>query len=119
MDDLVQLVTDTVSLGFDIAGGLKTAATLHINKSEGYNFDTDSATESGGSDIPVQGIFYRQKQAQAAETSGQDATFMVKGSDAPAGIDQADTITINGTKWQIDLVEPTPANAAYLLHIRL
>ncbi len=115
---LTAIAQGAVELGLNIAGDAKTTATLHLNKTQTYDFDTDIATPSGGSDVPVDGLFYLVQQKQAADSSGRDGRFLVKGSDAPNGIDQADTITIDGQKWNIYFVEKIPTGAAIILYLR-
>lgn len=120
--DFATLAGGIADLGVDLAGTARTKATLHLGQVQAgdYNFDTDKTevgTVAGGGDVEVEGLKYRTKQQQAAAT-GDDAVFLVKGKDAPNGITEADSLTIEGVKWNITLVEEVPTKAIWLLYIR-
>lgn len=116
--DFTELASGAAALAMQIAGDAKTTATLHIGKTQTYDFTTDATTPSGGSDPVVQGIFYQDKQQQGIDTTKTLATFMIEGADVPAGIDEADSLTIGATKWEVYEVDRIPTDAIYLLRIR-
>ena len=86
---LETIPSDAARVGFAVADALGAleSVVLHTGKTQTYDFDLDKNVESGGKDLPVKGLFYREKEAQASTT---DSVFMVKGEDAPDGIDEAD-----------------------------
>lgn len=117
MEGIASIAADAVKLALEVAGDAKTTATLHLGKTQTYDYGTDANTASAGTDPVVEGVFWKQKQQKGAETTMSDAKFLVAATDAPAGIVAADTATILGKVWNIDLVEPI-AGVAYILHLR-
>jgi len=120
--ELRPIILGAVETAFGVAGDVLESATLHLGKTQDYDIDTDESVETGGQDVPVSGVWFKDKQVQTQITGG-DASFMVKGSNAPDGIDEADSLTFTsgprtGEKWNIYQVNTLPAGAGYILWIR-
>lgn len=120
--NLTAIAKKATDIAFDIAGDALEKATLHIGQTDTQDFHTGQVTGTGGQNVPTEGVFYRSIQQQQAATTN-DATFMIKGSAVPDGIDEADTLTFtagprNGQTWQIAGVETIPTAAVVLLTIR-
>jgi alkyl hydroperoxide reductase subunit AhpF len=116
--DIAGLSADVTALAFDLAGNAKTTAILHTANVNAFNWATDVTTTTTGTTASVEGIFYRAKQLQTAQASQFDAQFVIKGTDVPSGIDEADWLTIDGVKWNIIDVMPVPGKAVYILGLR-
>lgn len=116
--DIKSIAAAGTALALRLAGNAKTTAVLHVGQTPTYDPATDTTSGTGGSDITVEGIFYRSIQQQDPAVPGYHASFLFEGAKAPSGIDQADTATIEGAVWQIDGVEPVPTKAAYIIRIR-
>lgn len=115
----MSIAADAVLLALEAAKDLEllTPVTLHLGKTQSYNYATDANTASGGSDPTGQGVFWKERQKQNAENTTSDSRFLVAATDAPTGITEADTATILGKVWNIEMVEPV-AGVAYILHLR-
>lgn len=109
------------AIGFDVAKSLGALewVTLHLAKTQTYDYATDKMVESGGADIPVEGLFYQEKQSQDLTTTRQ-TVFLIQGVAAPDGVVEADTLTRNktGEKWQVYQVDPIPTEAVIKLYLR-
>jgi hypothetical protein len=118
--DIQALVETYVPLAFSFAGTAKTPVVLHLGKTPNYNYATDVATPTGGQDVSIEGIFYKSKQAQGTDLTERETLFALDGADAPAGIDEADTLTVTetGKVWQINEVENIQRGVMYILHLR-
>lgn len=115
---LTALASKMVGLGLTLAGDIKVTATLHLGKAQAYDFETDRQTSSGGTDPTTKGLLYRPKQTQGNADSIREMLLLVDAKDAPAGITEADKLTIDTDEWNINEVEPLPGNAGYILHLR-
>lgn len=116
--DLAAIATKAAALAFDIAGTAKTTAVLHLGKLGTYDPVADVTAPSAGSDVTVEGVFYKAKQTQGTDNTAKERLFIVEGADAPDGIDEADTATIDGSVWNINEVERIPTEAVIILHLR-
>ncbi len=115
---LTAIAVKAAALAMNVAGDAKQAATLHIGKTLAYQKDTGLSTASGGSDLSTKGILYRTSQDQRADVTTHQSHFLIQAVDAPSGIDEADTLTVDGVVWQIANVEAIPTKAIIILTIR-
>ncbi len=114
--DIAGLSADITSLAMDLAGTAKTTAILHLAKSNTYDPATDTTTASGGTDVTLDGIFYKSSQKQR-EITGNEAMFLIQGAGAPT-VDEGDTVEIDGKIWQINDVSSVPGKAVIVLGLR-
>jgi hypothetical protein len=115
---LTAIAVKAAATAMGAADDAKQPATLHIGQTLAYQKDTGLTTASGGTDVSVLGILYRTAQDQRAELTTQQSHFLIQGADAPSGIDEADTLTIDSAVWQIAMVEKIPTKAVIILTIR-
>lgn len=116
--DLKAIAASAANIAFEQAGNAKVTATINGPALPGaYDPATDTTSSSSVADYSVEGILYRSIQQQK-DATGNEAMFILKGVDAPAGIDEANTVTIEGKLWNISMVEPIPTNAVIMLHLR-
>jgi hypothetical protein len=116
--DLAAIAKQATAVAFDIAGTAKTTAILNVGATGTYDPVTDTTTPADGSQLTVLGVLYKSKQSQNAET-GINADFVIEGADIPeSGIDEADTVIIDGTVWNIYEVQAVPTKAITILSLR-
>jgi len=117
--DVTAIAKKAARTALNVAGTAKETATLHLGKSQTYNWDTDKNVESGGSDPVVEGVWYKETKTQAAAI-GTDSIFLIHGDDAPNGVFEADSLTRTktGELWQIYQVDPIPTEAVILIRVR-
>ena len=119
MADLATIAKNAAAVAFSVAGTAKTTATLHIAGTAGsYDPETNQNTTTGGSDVEIEGILYSPRQVQGSMLTGFDAVFVFQGVDAPEGVDEASTITVDGKLWNIAKVMPVPTQAIIQLGLR-
>jgi hypothetical protein len=118
--DLGVIAKQAVDVAFAVGDSALEAGTLHIGKTQTYDFDTDKNTLSAGNDVTVKGVFYREAQAQGMELTNQLANFLIRGSDVPQRVREADTFSRDkdSSVWQIDDVEYVPTDAVCILKLR-
>ena len=120
--DLISIANQAAAIAFEAAGNAREEVVLHVGKTLAYDYDTDSQTATGGRDITLKGVFYEDKQAQAAAT-GDSTRFIFNGADVPAsilpaGVTEDATLTRNGNVWNVFNVERIPTGAVVILSVR-
>ncbi len=117
--DVKALVGQLVPVSLDIAGTAKTTAVVHLGKTTTYDPVTDTQVESGGNDVTVQGIFYRDDQLQGRDVTTTQADFLVEIDALPSLPVESDTVTINSVLWNIIRVDNDPTNTIAILRLRI
>jgi hypothetical protein len=116
--DLARIAANATSVAMRVAGTAKTTGTLHLGKTETYNYSTDQTVEGGGQDIEVEGILWDAIQDQGPDVTARSARFLIEGAKVPTEIDEADSITIDGAVWQIKDSARVPTGAVKILKLR-
>jgi hypothetical protein len=116
--DLDALAKSVVGIGMELAGTGKKTAIVHFGKNKTYDAESDSLSASGGQDISLQGILYKDKQRQGTASDSTTSDFLINGADLPSKIDEADNVTIDGEDWNIADVDDVQNGAAYILRLR-
>ena len=107
----------TAAFGVAIDAGATVVAILHLGGTGAYNPESDTTTRTGVSDITVpDAILYKAKQTQGSSDSINRAmlVFALPEQD----VDEADTVTIGGTIWNIEEVSPVPTKIVTILALR-
>jgi hypothetical protein len=115
---LASAVKGAVAAAFGAVDEARTTATANTGQAGTYDPETDATVLSGGEARTVRGVKYRDLQTQGRDAPGTSASFVFQASEAPEGIDEADTIIIGGETWQISDVERDPLNATIILRLR-
>jgi len=117
--DVTAIAKKAARTALNVAGTAREKVTLHLGKTETYDWATDKNVQSGGGDIPVEGVWYKETKLQAGAI-GTESVFLVHGDDAPNGIFEADTLTRTktGELWNIYQVDPIPTEAVILVRVR-
>lgn len=116
--DIARITARAAKTALNLAGTAKTTGILHLGKTQVYDPVLDQTVGSAGSDVTVEGLKYDLKETQGEGPTSFSTMFMLAAADAPAGIDEADSITIEGSMWNIVDVRSVPGKAIYQLGLR-
>jgi len=116
--DIAGLAQDLVPVAMELAGTAKKTATLHLGKTEAYDPNTGAPSESGGSDVEVEGIFWKEGQRQGVDVTSNDRFFLIEADKLPSKPTESDTLTVDGDVWQVKDTEFDPTGTIAILTLR-